>query len=100
MWWSMVAAYGEYKLQKRKIGVGHLKNKVWLAGTNEVLVFRDGPDAYVVFRGIHLQPQPYPLSLIAPSPNPDVIPPPHSHNPRHEDSHRCKARLVGHDREL
>ena len=100
MWWSMVAAYGEYKLQKRKIGVGHLKNKVWLAGTNEVLVFRDGPDAYVVFRGIHLEPQPYPLSLIAPSPNPDVIPPTHSHNPRHEDSHRCKARLVGHDREL
>ena len=87
MWWSMVAAYGEYKLQKRKIGVGHLKNKVWLAGTNEVLVFRDGPDAYVVFRGIHLQPQPYPLSLFPPS-------------PRHEDSHRCKARLVGHDREL
>tara|TARA_B100000795_G_scaffold185018_1_gene140487 strand:+ start:19 stop:267 length:249 start_codon:yes stop_codon:yes gene_type:complete len=54
MWWSMVAAYGEYKLQKRKIGTGDLKNMVWLAGTNEVLVFRDPKtdDAYVIFRGM------------------------------------------------
>ena len=52
MWWSMVASYAEYRLQKRKIGAAHLKDKVWLAGSNEVLIFRDGPDAYVVFRGM------------------------------------------------
>ena len=52
MWCSMVASYAEYRLQKRKIGAAHLKDKVWLAGSNEVLIFRDGPDAYVVFRGM------------------------------------------------
>ena len=52
MWWSMVASYDNYKLQKRKIGKAHLQDKVWLHPSNEVLVFRDGPDAYVIFRGL------------------------------------------------
>ena len=41
MWWSMVASYAEYRLQKRKIGAAHLKDKVWLAGSNEVPIAED-----------------------------------------------------------
>ena len=50
-WWSKVAVYGSYKLENRYIGTGDLEGKVWLAGSSEVLIFKEGRIAHVIFRG-------------------------------------------------